>query len=125
MTTSDLPFSIRRYHFSGVGGSGMSPLALLAASLGADVTGSDRNRDRGIALPIFEHLARGGVRLVPQDGSAVHTGLDAVVYSTAVERSNPDFRAAEDLGVTLVRRGSFLASIAAAHRAVAVAGTCG
>lgn len=103
----------------------MSPLALLAASLGADVTGSDRNRDRGIALPIFEHLARGGVRLVPQDGSAVHTGLDAVVYSTAVERSNADFRAAEDLGVTLVRRGSFLASIAAAHRAVAVAGTSG
>ena len=125
MTTPPSPFANRRYHFSGVGGSGMSPLALLAASLGADVTGSDRNHDRGVELPIFIHLARGGVRLVPQDGSAVHAGLDAVVYSTAVERSNPDFRRAEDLGVTLVRRGSFLASIAAARRAVAVAGTSG
>jgi UDP-N-acetylmuramate--alanine ligase len=103
----------------------MAPLALLAASLGADVTGSDRNHDRGIELPIFDHLARGGVRLAPQDGSAVHAGLDAVVFSTAVERSNPDFRAAEDLAVTLVRRGSFLASIAGARRAVAVAGTSG
>ncbi|HET9951973.1 MAG TPA: Mur ligase domain-containing protein [Candidatus Eisenbacteria bacterium] len=119
------PFQGRRYHFSGVGGSGMAPLALLAASLGADVTGSDRNHDRGIELPIFDHLARGGVRLAAQDGSAVHAGLDAVVYSTAVERSNPDFRAAEELGVTLVRRGSFLASIAGARRAVAVAGTSG
>ena len=125
MTTPPLPFSNRRYHFSGVGGSGMAPLALLASSLGADVTGSDRNHDRGVALPIFEHLARGGVHLVPQNGSSVHAGLDAVVYSTAVERSNPDFRMAEDLGVTLVRRGSFLASIAAARRAVAVAGTSG
>lgn len=125
MTPSELPFAGRRYHFSGVGGSGMSPLALLAASLGADVTGSDRNHDRGVALPIFQHLRSGGVRLVPQDGSAVHAGLDAVVYSTAVERANPDFRAAEDRHVTLVRRGSFLASIAAARRAVAVAGTSG
>ena len=103
----------------------MAPMALLAVSLGADITGSDRNRDRGVALPIFDHLARGGVRLVPQDGSAVHVDLDAVVYSTAVERSNPDFRAAEDLGVTLIRRGSFLASIAGARRSVAVAGTSG
>jgi UDP-N-acetylmuramate--alanine ligase len=125
VTTETLPFAGRRYHFSGVGGSGMAPLALLAASLGADVTGSDRNHDRGIDLPIFDHLTRGGVRLALQDGSAVHAGLDAVVYSTAVERSNPDFRAAEALGVTLVRRGSFLAAIAGARRAVAVAGTSG
>jgi len=125
VTNGTRPFAGRRYHFSGVGGSGMAPLALLAASLGADVTGSDRNHDRGIALPIFDHLARGGVRLAPQDGSAVHAGLDAVIYSTAVERSNPDLRAAEELGVTLVRRGSFLAEIAGARRAVAVAGTSG
>jgi UDP-N-acetylmuramate--alanine ligase len=125
VTSLERPFAGRRYHFSGVGGSGMAPLALLAASLGADVTGSDRNHDRGVALPIFDHLARGGVRLLPQDGSAVHVGLDAVVYSTAVERTNPDFNAAERLGVTLVRRGSFLASIAAARRAVAIAGTSG
>lgn len=125
MTTPPSPFANRQYHFSGVGGSGMAPMALLTASLGARVTGSDRNHDRGVALPIFEHLANGGVRLVPQDGSAVRAGLDAVVYSTAVERSNPDLRAAEDIGLALVRRGSFLASIAAARRAVAVAGTSG
>ncbi|HSQ61486.1 MAG TPA: Mur ligase domain-containing protein [Acidobacteriota bacterium] len=125
MTTQHRPFEGRRYHFSGVGGSGMAPLALLTSSLGASVTGSDRNLDRGVSLPIFEYLARGGVQLVPQDGSGVHAGLDAVVYSTAVERSNPDMVAAQNADVPLVRRGTFLASVAASRRTIAVAGTSG
>ncbi len=123
--TTTRPFHGHRYHFSGVGGSGMAPLALLAASLGATVTGSDRNRDRGVALPVFDHLAAGGVRLVAQDGSAVRPGLEAVVHSTAVERTNPDMRAAESHGIRLVRRGSFLAAIASSRRTIAVAGTSG
>jgi len=125
VTLSPRPFQGRRYHFSGVGGSGMAPLALLAAALGADVSGSDRNRDRAVALPVFDHLERGGIRLVPQDGSGVVPGLDAVVYSTAVERSNPDIRRADETGTPLIRRGSFLASIAATRRTIAVAGTSG
>ena len=58
------PFRDRRYHFSGVGGSGMTPLAILAVSLGAEVTGSDRNLDRGLSLPSFTALREAGVRLV-------------------------------------------------------------
>jgi len=103
----------------------MAPMALLATALGATVTGSDRNRDRGIDLPLFDHLQRGGVRLVPQDGSGVVPTLDAVVYSTAVERSNYDLRRAAETGTALIRRGRFLASIAAARRTIAVAGTSG
>jgi UDP-N-acetylmuramate--alanine ligase len=122
---SPRPFQGRRYHFSGVGGSGMAPLALLSAALGADVTGSDRNRDRGVALPVFDHLQRGGVRLVAQDGSGIDPRLDAVVYSTAVEPSNPDMQRAGEAGRPLIRRGSFLASIASTHRTIAVAGTSG
>ncbi|TMQ65032.1 MAG: UDP-N-acetylmuramate--alanine ligase [Candidatus Eisenbacteria bacterium] len=119
------PFRDRRYHFSGVGGSGMTPLAILAVSLGAEVTGSDRNLDRGLPLPSFSALRDGGVRLVPQDGSAVTPDLTAFVYSTAVETANPDFRRATELGVERIRRGSFLAGIAGARRAIAIAGTSG
>lgn len=119
------PFRNRRYHFSGVGGSGMTPLAILAVSLGADVTGSDRNWDRGLPLPSFGALRDGGVRLVPQDGSAVTADLTAFVYSTAVEKGNPDFLRATELGVERIRRGSFLAGIAGARRAIAIAGTSG
>ena len=103
----------------------MAPMAQLMASLGADVTGSDRNHDRGVALPLFDDLRAAGVRLVPQDGSAVDAGLDAVVHSSAVEVANPDIRRADELGIDRVRRGTFLARFAARRRTIAIAGTSG
>jgi len=115
----------RRYHFSGVGGSGMAPLAILTASRGAIVTGSDRNHDRGLALPVFDALRAAGVRLVPQDGSGITPDITAFVHSTAVETGNPDFQRAVELGVACIRRGSFLAQVASEHRTIAVAGTSG
>ena len=118
-------FSGRRYHFSGVGGSGMAPLAMLCASWGGAVTGSDRNFDRGLDLPVFAGLKALGIRLVPQNGSGVMPDLDAMIHSAAVEQANPDVVAAETLGVKRVRRGSFLAAIASGKRAIAVAGTSG
>jgi UDP-N-acetylmuramate--alanine ligase len=119
------PLTGHRYHFSGVGGSGMAPLARLAVALGADVTGSDRNHDRGVAMHVFEDLRRSGVHLLPQDGCGVTEALTALVHSTAVETSNPDFARAESLGIRRIRRGSFLARLAASRRAVAIAGTSG
>ena len=50
----------KRYHFSGVGGSGMAPLSQFVALLGAHVTGSDRNLDRGLNLPVFDAVAEAG-----------------------------------------------------------------
>jgi len=119
------PFEGHRYHFSGVGGSGMAPLAALSVSLGATVTGSDRNLDRGLALHVFENLRRAGVRLTPQDGSAVDASLTALVHSTAVEATNAEFQRAVALGIPRIRRGTFLAGIAAERRTIAIAGTSG
>ena len=119
------PFQGRRYHFSGVGGSGMAPLAALTVALGATVSGSDRNLDRGLALHVFEDLRRVGVRLVPQDGSAVESSLTAYVHSTAVETTNAEFQKAVALDVPRIRRGTFLAGIAAQRRTIAIAGTSG
>ncbi len=103
----------------------MAPMAQLTALLGARVTGSDRNFDRGLELPVFDGLVRAGVSLVPQDGSGVEPGIDALIHSTAVEPTNPDFARAEALGIERIRRGSFLARLAAERRAVAIAGTSG
>jgi UDP-N-acetylmuramate--alanine ligase len=100
-------------------------MAQLAALLGARVTGSDRNVDRGLKLPVFEALEKAGVTLVPQDGSGVVPGLDALVHSTAVEPTNADFLRAQELGIPRIRRGSFLAALAAERRAIAIAGTSG
>ena len=103
----------------------MAPLAILTAARGAVITGSDRNHDRGLSLPVFDALRAAGVRLVPQDGSGVTPDLDAFVHSTAVETGNPDFRRAVELDMPRIRRGSFLAAVASEHRTIAIAGTSG
>lgn len=114
------------YHFSGIAGAGMSPLAQLMKSRGHAVQGSDRSFDRGQNTGIAARLRELGIELVPHDGSAIHPGLDRFVYSTAVEADVPEMRAARAHGVALVPRPALLAEVVGAGRpGVAVAGTSG
>ena len=73
------------YHFSGVAGAGMNPLARLMRARGHRVQGSDRALDQGLMLETAALLRGEGIALVPQDGAAIGAGLDRFVYSTAVE----------------------------------------
>jgi UDP-N-acetylmuramate--alanine ligase len=109
-------WSQRRLHFVGVGGAGMSGLALIAQALGAQVTGSDsaesaytaRLREHGIE-PVIGHAAGN----VPEGAQ--------VVYSTAVPADNPERAAAAHE----LHRADLLAEIAALKRCLAVTGTHG
>ena len=87
--------------FSGIGGSGMSALAILAAARGDRVAGSDRSRDRGLLPGLYASLEKRGIRLLPQDGSGITPEVDRLVVSTAIEATNPDIRAAQELGIGL------------------------
>src|SRR5258706_15550674 len=95
----------KRYHFSGVGGSGMAPLSQFVALLGAHVTGSDRNLDRGLSLPVFDAVAEAGLTPDPQDGSRLTSDLEALVHSPAAESPNPDYLPAGGLGIPSIRTG--------------------
>jgi UDP-N-acetylmuramate--alanine ligase len=115
-----------RYHFSGLAGAGMNPLAQLMRARGHAVQGSDRSFDRGENRDLAERLAALGIVVKPQDGSAVTQGLDRFVYSTAVEADTPEFRAARHFGLELVPRPALLAEVVdAGHPGVAIAGTSG
>jgi UDP-N-acetylmuramate--alanine ligase len=114
-----------RLHFAGVGGSGMSALAQFAAMLGAPVSGSDRSFDRGQNPAARERLEKLGIRIFPQDGSAVSGDCSAVVYSTAVEEQVPDFAEARRLDIPLLHRSELLAHFVASRRTIAVTGTSG
>ena len=87
------------YHFSGLAGAGMNPLARLMRARGHVVQGSDRSFDLGENRDLAERLASAGIVVKPQDGSAVTPDLDRFVYSTAVEADTPEFRAARALGL--------------------------
>jgi UDP-N-acetylmuramate--alanine ligase len=115
-----------RYHFSGIGGAGMNPLARLMRARGHDVQGSDRAFDGGKSADLAAQLRALGIRLLPQDGSAITPALDRFVYSTAVEADTPEVKAARALGIELIARPALLAEIVnAGVPGVAIAGTSG
>ena len=115
-----------RYHFSGIAGQGMNPLARLMRAWGHDVQGSDRAFDQGKQRDLAATLTSLGIRLLPQDGRAVVTGLDRFVYSTAVEAETPEVLAARDLAIERVPRPALLAEVVNdGAPGVAVAGTSG
>ena len=115
-----------RYHFSGLAGAGMNPLARLMRARGHAVQGSDRSFDRGENQELAERLASIGIVVLSQDGSAVTPDLDRFVYSTAVEADTPEFRAARAFGLERVPRPALLAEVVDAGRpGAAIAGTSG
>ena len=86
------PVTSLNYHFSGVAGAGMNPLARLMRARGHRVQGSDRALDQGLMLETAALLRGEGIALVPHDGAAIGAGLDRFVYSTAVEAETPEWQ---------------------------------
>ena len=117
---SDGPFSGRELHFVGIGGAGMSGLALVARRLGADVTGSDRAES-----PYMEALRAAEIEPhIGHDADAVPAGAELVV-STAIGEDNPELRVARERGQAVLHRGDLLGEVSQLKRTIAVAGTHG
>src|SRR4051794_29011661 len=109
-------FQGRRLHFVGIGGAGMSGLAIVARALGAEVSGSDQADS-----PYCEPLRAAGIE--PAIGHAagnVPEGAEVVV-STAIPEDNPEVRAAG----TVLHRGDLLGEVSRLKRTIAISGTHG
>jgi len=110
----------RRLHFIGIGGAGMSGLALVCARLGAAVTGSDRADSS-----YMERLRAAGLEpAVGHDAANLPEGAEVVV-STAIGADNPELALARERGIEPIHRGALLAELCAEKRLIAVAGTHG
>jgi UDP-N-acetylmuramate--alanine ligase len=116
------PWAGRRLHIVGIGGAGMSGLALIAHALGAEVSGSDRAESTYLA-----RVRDAGISVsVGHDASNVPAGDDVVVVSsTAVTEENPERVAARDRGLPDLPRTELLSSISALRPTIAVSGTHG
>ncbi|MCB9495663.1 MAG: UDP-N-acetylmuramate--alanine ligase [Fibrobacteria bacterium] len=113
-----------RWHFAGIGGTGMSAIAFYLLGRGEVVSGSDRLFDRGGGEGIRGALEARGAMIFPQDGSGISEGVRLVV-STAIEEGVPEVQAARRCGCEIVHRSEALASIANSTRTIAVSGTSG
>jgi UDP-N-acetylmuramate--alanine ligase len=118
--TDERPWRGRRLHFVGIGGAGMSGLALVAARLGAEVTGSDRAESSYLA----ELRAAGIEPAIGHDPANVPGGAE-VVYSTAVPPENPERAVARERGLPELHRGQLLGEVSALKRCLAVSGAHG
>jgi len=116
------PWAGRALHFIGLGGAGMSGLALVAHALGARVTGSDRADsvylERVRAAGIEPALGHDAAHLPPGDDVEV-------VVSTAIPSDNPERAAARERRLPELHRGELLAQVGGMKRCIAVAGTHG
>jgi len=110
----------RRLHFIGIGGAGMSGLALVCHELGAEVTGSDRSDSS-----YMERLRAAGLEPVVGHDAANLPEDAEVVVSSAIAEDNPELLLARERGLAVRHRGELLAALCAEKRLIAVAGTHG
>ena len=111
---------VRRIHFVGIGGAGMSGIAEVLANLGYQVSGSDV-----AANAATRRLSGMGVNVSIGHKAEHAHGADAVVVSTAVQADNPEVLAARKSRVPVVPRALMLAELMRLKQGVAIAGTHG
>jgi UDP-N-acetylmuramate--alanine ligase len=111
---------LKKIHFVGIGGAGMSAIAQILLEKGYEVTGSDlKNSDavqrlRSLGAEIF----------IGQSGENV-TGKDAIVVSTAISNDNPEVMAAKELNLKIFHRSDVVAYLLNNAEGIAVAGAHG
>jgi UDP-N-acetylmuramate--alanine ligase len=116
----EVKHKVKRIHFVGIGGSGMSGIAEVLANLDYRISGSDI-----AANAATERLTRLGVKVTIGHAAENVAQADVVVVSTAVRSDNPEVLAARTHRVPVVPRAMMLAELMRLKRGIAVAGTHG
>lgn len=111
---------VKRIHLVGIGGSGMSGIAMVLANMGFDVSGSDIR-----ASETTERLMRAGVRVAIGHDAVNVADAEVVVYSSAVKADNPELVQARSAKIPVIRRAEMLAELMRLKFAVAIAGSHG
>ena len=111
---------VKRIHFVGIGGSGMSGIAEVLLNLGYQITGSDLGENAAT-----RRLAELGAGVSLGHAAENVTRTDVVVVSTAVGNNNPEVLAARARRIPVVPRALMLAELMRLKQGIAIAGTHG
>lgn len=109
-------------HFIGIGGISMSGFAELLYSMGFHITGSDRDESK-----ITKHLESLGIHVVyGQTEKNITDDIDLVVYTAAIQSTNPEFQEAKQRGIPMMERATMVGQVMKNYSsAIAIAGTHG
>jgi UDP-N-acetylmuramate--alanine ligase len=111
---------IRRIHFIGIGGAGMSGIAEVLINQGYEISGSDLK-----ASSVTERLEKKGAKVFIGHAAENIAGVDVIVNSSAVNNSNPEIIQARESRIPIVRRAEMLGELMRYRHGIAVAGTHG
>ena len=111
---------VKRVHFVGIGGSGMSGIAEVLLNLGYEISGSDLSSNAAT-----RRLASLGATVFEGHTAQNIVAADAVVVSTAVKADNPEVAAAREKHIPVVPRALMLAELMRLKQGIAIAGTHG
>lgn len=111
----------KHIHFIGIGGIGMSGIALVLSGMGYKISGSDAKLN-DITKKIEEE---GGRVFEGHKASNIGPRTGLVVYSSSITRDNPEFAVALDRGLPVAQRAEMLAELFNRKDGIAISGTHG
>jgi UDP-N-acetylmuramate--alanine ligase len=111
---------MRTVHFIGIGGTGMSAIAIFLLEKGYKVSGSDMNPS-----PYFDLVLAKGANALIGHHPELAVQADVIVRSSAIRDDDPEVLAGKEAGIPVLKRKDFLSEIAADKHTLAVAGTHG
>ncbi|MFC2765115.1 MAG: Mur ligase domain-containing protein, partial [Lancefieldella parvula] len=114
--------NISRAHFIGIGGAGMSGIALVLHERGCTVTGSDLKSSHYV-----RELEDAGIQVsIGHTATTIDTVMpDVIVTSTAIPETNPEVIRARELSIPIWPRAKMLSYLSRGRKTIAVAGTHG
>ena len=107
-------------HFVGIGGIGMSGLALIMKDLGFNIKGSDQQNSKNI-----ERLKRNKINVHIGHKKKNLSNATILVISSAIKKSNSEYLEAKKKKIPIYKRGDMLANIVSLYKNVVVAGSHG
>ena len=107
-------------HFVGVGGIGMSGLALIMKGMGFKIQGSDISNNKNI-----ERLKKNKIKILIGHRKKNITKATILVISSAIKKNNPEVQQAKNNNLPIYKRGDMLAHIASLTQNIVVAGSHG
>ncbi len=111
---------MKHVHLIGIGGTGLSAIALFLKERGYQVTGSDRTLS-----PLAHQLIKQGVTVYAGHDASNILGADIIVRSSAIPLENIEVQAGLEQGIPVLKRSDFLSEMMAGSLGIAVAGTHG
>ncbi len=112
--------NIKKVHFVGIGGIGMSGIAEILLNQGFEISGSDRSLSE-----VTSHLSSLGMKIYEGHSPDNLKDADVLVYSSAVPLDNPEVKAAIERKIPIIKRSEMLAECMRMKYGIGIAGTHG